>query len=136
MFTRWTSALGAAGRLRVVRHLAVGEAGEEVAAAWLQEQGYSIVARRFRCRAGEVDIIARQGSFWVFVEVKTRRSGRFGPPAEAVTWSKQQRLARTAQYWLLCQGLDDVPCRFDVLEVLLMNSPPKVHHIPDAFGLG
>jgi putative endonuclease len=100
------------------RHLALGESGEDLACAELQRRGYAILERRYRTRAGEIDIIARHGSVLVFVEVKTRRSGHCGSPAEAVTRSKRRRLAlmavTTSPPRPRAEG-----CRFDVVAVTI-----------------
>jgi putative endonuclease len=96
----------------------LGIAGEDAAAAWYSAQGYEIVARNWRCREGELDLIARVGRTYVFCEVKTRTSDAFGAPVEAVTRDKQQRLRRLAARWLE----SDAPrpaaqIRFDVASV-------------------
>ena len=119
----------------MARHLAFGLSGEEHAARWLLAQGYIVLERRFRCQMGEIDIIARQGKVIVFVEVKARRSTGYGSPAEAVTWGKQRKLLRTAQFWLLQKGLTEAACRMDVIEVLQQEAVPVIHHIPNAFGM-
>lgn len=95
-----------------------------------------IVDRRFRCRFGEIDIIARDRDVLVFVEVKSRAGLGFGHPAESITATKRRRMARVAQYFLSRRRLTDVPCRFDVVEVL--RNPGidlEVRHIVDAFRL-
>ena len=71
---------------------AFGQAGEDRAAAWYRARGYAVLARNWRCREGELDLVVRRGRTLVFVEVKTRRTDRFGIPAEAVTPTKQRRL--------------------------------------------
>jgi putative endonuclease len=83
-----------------VERRALGAHGEDVAAAWYTAQGYEVVARNWRCREGELDLIVRSGRTYVFCEVKTRTSDRFGAPVEAVTKAKQQRLRRLAAKWL------------------------------------
>jgi putative endonuclease len=97
----------------------VGTTGEDLAAAWYEARGYDVLARNWRCREGELDLIVGQGRLYVFCEVKTRASDAFGVPAEAVTHDKQQRLRRLAARWLE----DDAPAlareiRFDVAAVL------------------
>jgi len=114
----------------------LGEAGEEAAEAWLREAGLDIVARGFRARFGEIDIIARDGPTVVFVEVKTRRNTAFGHPAEAVTASKRGRIARVASLFLSRSGWDEKACRFDVVEVVPVGTKWRVRHIPDAFRPG
>lgn len=101
------------------RRTALGTAGEEAAAAWYCSAGYQILARNWRCREGELDLVVRQGPILVFCEVKTRTTDRFGTPAEAVTPAKQRRLRRLATRWL--QEADPRPrpgvIRFDVAAV-------------------
>jgi putative endonuclease len=116
-------------------HIQLGIRGEEVACRELERRGYAILARRFRTRNGEIDIIARDGETLVFVEVKARRSLRCGGPAEAVNWAKRQRLVRLAMSYLRIRGLADVRCRFDVVSVLYAAGAagPVVEVIENAF---
>lgn len=98
---------------------ALGASGEDLAAAWYEARGYEVLARNWRCREGELDLIVRHGRLYIFCEVKSRTSDVFGVPAEAVTHDKQQRLRRLAARWLE----DDAPAlareiRFDVAAVL------------------
>jgi len=94
-----------------------GKLGEELAAEELQRRGYAILARRYRTRYGEIDIVAQDGDTVVFVEVKARRSDRFGSAAESVTGWKQRRIAAMAvDYLSWVHRLDD-PCRFDVVAI-------------------
>lgn len=97
----------------------LGIRGEEAVARWYFERGYEVVARNWRGRAGELDLVLRRGSLVAFCEVKTRSSTAFGTPAEAVTPLKQRRLRRLAGQWLSEQS--DRPSyqvRFDVASVL------------------
>ena len=80
----------------------LGKIGEEFAANLLELQGYRILERNFRCRTGEIDLIAEKDGEISFVEVKTRRSARFGRPAEAVSTEKQRRMRKTAEFYLNC----------------------------------
>src|SRR3954463_4115682 len=96
---------------------AVGAYGERVACAHLVEQGMVVLDRNWRCPAGELDLILRDGDALVFVEVKTRRGDRFGTPAEAVGEAKVRRLRRLAAAWLEQAGLPPVTVRFDVVAV-------------------
>jgi len=110
-----------------------GRWGERVAASYLESQGLSIVERGFRCRFGEIDIIAQNLEVLVFCEVKTRRCETFGTPQEAVSWSKQRRLVKTAG-WYLNQRLWDGDLRFDVIAILApVGEEPRVEWIQDAF---
>jgi putative endonuclease len=109
----------------------LGTAGEDVAAAWYVKQGYEVVARNWRCREGELDLIVRSGRTYVFCEVKTRTSTVFGAPVEAVTRDKQMRIRRLAARWLQ----DGAPgpakdIRFDVASVL---GPRDVEVLEGAF---
>lgn len=93
----------------------VGNAYEEQAAKLLAQKGYEILERNFFCRQGEVDIIAREGGYLVFVEVKYRRNTGCGHAEEAVGQRKQYHIGRVALYYLVKKGLpQDTPCRFDV----------------------
>ncbi len=83
---------------------ALGRAGEDLAAAWYEARGYEVVARNWRCRAGELDIVARRDRLYVFCEVKTRSSDAFGVPAEAVGPAKRARLRRLAALWFAAQA--------------------------------
>ena len=97
---------------------AFGQAGEDRAAAWYRAHGYSVLARNWRCREGELDLVARRGRVLVFVEVKARRTDRFGTPAEAVTPTKQRRLRALACRYLEATELRPEGLRFDVVSIL------------------
>lgn len=81
----------------------LGRAGEGLAVAWYEEHGYEVVARNWRCRAGELDVVARRGRLHVFCEVKSRSTDAFGVPAEAVGPAKQARMRRLAALWFAGQ---------------------------------
>jgi putative endonuclease len=113
---------------------AVGAYGERVALAHLVDQGMVVLDRNWRCREGELDLILRDGSDLVFVEVKTRRSDRFGTPAEAVGALKVRRLRRLAAQWLAQAGVRPPGVRFDVVSVYPRPSgPARVEHLRGAF---
>jgi len=97
--------------------ITLGKRGEDLACEELERRGYAIIARRFRVRSGELDIVARDGATLVFVEVKTRTSREFGDAAEAVTRIKQLRMMRLAEEYLMRHHLQKCPCRFDVVSV-------------------
>jgi len=111
----------------------LGDHGEDLAAAALKKQGYKILERNYVTPLGEIDLIARQGKTLVIVEVKTRKSLRFGSPQEAVSLTKQNRLRRLAEYYLKDKRLTEVPVRFDVVAVTLAGDEPQVEIICDAF---
>lgn len=97
---------------------AVGAAYERIAADYLKGLGYGIVETNYRCPAGEIDLVAEEGGYLVFVEVKYRRSLAAGSPFEAVDAGKQQTIRRVARWYLTEHHLDDIPVRFDVAGIL------------------
>ena len=112
----------------------LGRLGEAAAAALLERAGFTVIARRFRLRAGEVDLIVERGDLIVFVEVKTRSGEGYGVPAAAVTEAKRRRLAQAALAFLGRTGRLDRRVRFDVVEVRARSGRiERVHHIEDAF---
>ncbi len=109
---------------------AVGAYGERVATDYLVRHGMALIARNWRCPAGEIDAVLRDGSTIVFVEVKTRRGTGFGVPSEAVGHAKQARLRRLAVMWLAESGEHPQEVRFDVVSVLAQRSGPAlVDHV-------
>lgn len=110
---------------------ALGAAGENVAAEWYIAHGYEIVARNWRCKDGELDLIVRSGRTYVFCEVKTRSSDRFGAPVEAVNRDKQMRIRRLAARWLQ-EGAPGPAkdIRFDVASV---RGPRQIEVLEGAF---
>lgn len=117
------------------RNSELGRKGEDAAARFLVRRGYDIVARNWKCSAGEVDIVARDERWVVFVEVKTRSSISKGIPEEAVTADKRRRYEKIAAMFLADYDVVDVPVRFDVVGVLAIASDRALlrHHI-NAFG--
>jgi putative endonuclease len=96
----------------------LGAAGETAAAAWYEARGYEVVARNWRCRDGELDLVLRQGRKIVFCEVKARTSDAFGLPAEAVTFQKRARIRRLAARWIDEAPVHPREIRFDVAAIL------------------
>lgn len=97
---------------------AVGTTYEKLTGAYLEKQGYEILEYNFRCRMGEIDIIAKDGAYLVFVEVKYRSNRRTGSPLEAVDARKQRIISRVASYYCLTHGYGEtMPCRFDVVAI-------------------
>ncbi len=117
-----------------MEHIRTGDAGELAAAAHLKAAGYAILALKYRARPGEIDIVAAHNGTLVFAEVKTRRGGAYGTPAEAVTRRKQEKLMATALCYMKHHGLYDRPMRFDVIEVMMSGDVAKINHIENAFG--
>jgi putative endonuclease len=117
------------------RRVSLGKQGEDLACSELRRRGYAIIARRFRTRAGEIDIVARDGTTLVFVEVKARRSLAFGTPLEAISRVKQRRLCAMAMEYLGRAAPRAAACRFDVVSVRLDVMPPLGEIVRSAFGL-
>lgn len=113
-----------------------GQHYERYAANWLAARGLRIVSRNYRCKAGEIDLIAREGDALVFVEVRARSRSRYASAAASVDRRKQQRLLRTARYYLHSHpAAAQLPCRFDVIaiEPRQCPAPPEVRWIRSAF---
>jgi len=111
----------------------LGDAGEDLAAAALKQQGYKILERNYETSLGEIDLIARQGKVLVFIEVKTRKNERFGAPQDAVNPAKQNKYRRLADYYLKQKRLGEVLVRFDVVGIIIGKDAPRVEIIQNAF---
>lgn len=113
-----------------------GRKGEDIAADYLSSSGYRIIERNYRAGGCELDIIAVDGPTLVFVEVKSRRGGEFGSPAEAVTPHKQRQMGRAALSYIAKNRKENTPCRFDVVGITARGGEaPRVEVIKDAFEL-
>ncbi|STX45091.1 putative endonuclease distantly related to archaeal Holliday junction resolvase [Legionella donaldsonii] len=113
----------------------IGYIEEQQARMHLSAQGLKWVASNYRCRWGEIDLIMREGAYLVFIEVRARASLSFGGAAASVTYSKQQKLLKTATHYLLTNKINETqPTRFDVLT--LDGKPAKIGWIKNAFGVG
>ncbi len=111
-----------------------GRAGEEVARRFYESRGYRLVEKNFRVPAGEIDLVFEQSGELVFVEVKSRRSARYGLPQEAVARRKQQKIVKAALWFVERGGYDNHAMRFDVLAVLFRpDGSFEIEHIPHAF---
>jgi putative endonuclease len=111
----------------------LGKIGENLACGELERRGYAILARRYRTRYGEIDIVAQDGETTVFVEVKARAGDEFGGGAQAVTERKQRRITYMAIDYLSRHRLHDRPCRFDVVTVDMVDGQARVEVYPHAF---
>jgi putative endonuclease len=118
------------------RNVSLGIFGEDLACRELQRRGYAILARRWRRRAGEIDIIARDGGVLVFVEVKARDGAACGTASEAVSARKRRRIARLAMEYVSRRRMGQCPCRFDVVAVDMDGDEPVVRVIQNAFDAG
>lgn len=114
-----------------------GIKGEEEAARFLTRSGFAILDRNVRTRAGEIDLVAKEGRTLVFVEVKTRRDLEGDPPQAAVHTRKQNRLAKLAHGYLKQKRIRQTPCRFDVVSVIINDEGgvKAIRHIPNAFSV-
>lgn len=116
--------------------ISLGKAGEESAARFLCEKGYTILQTNYRTRHGEIDIIANHGGSLVFIEVKTRKGNFLETPLAAVTKNKQHHISMAAQLYLSNNNLFDKDARFDVIAVNFADKKvPRIEHIENAFEL-
>lgn len=113
----------------------LGNAGEKMAVEYLTQKGYRVLETNLQSKLGEIDIIAAKGSLVAFVEVKTRRSYRYGRPSEAVGYQKQRHIIKTAQWYAQKNRLLDRPMRFDVLEIISQGDQYSINYIENAFEL-
>ncbi len=114
----------------------LGRRGEAVAEAFLRTHRYTIVARNYRCRAGEIDLVALDGPVLVFVEVRSRRGTAAGTPLESVDGRKQARVARVARHFVAERRWHERDARFDVIGIRFDREPPAVEHVRGAFEVG
>jgi putative endonuclease len=128
----WPAACSAVTVMTEARQ-SLGKIGENLACGELERRGYAILARRYRRRGGEIDIVARDGATLVFIEVKARDGRDFGDGAEAVTIRKRQRIVTTAMDYVMRNVGQECACRFDVVVVDLTSGEPRVDVIPNAF---
>ena len=110
-----------------------GKVGEDDAVRWLEGQGYEVIERNVVNHAGEIDLVARDGGFLCFVEIKARASDAFGPAIAAVDFRKQRRISRAAALYLAVKGHRDIPCRFDVIGLDRAGSGWRYTLVRDAF---
>ncbi len=113
----------------------LGSWGEQQAARYLRRRGYAILDMNYRCRFGEIDVIAKKRKFIVFVEVKLRKNDRFAEAREFVTRAKQERIISTAGLWLM-ENETELQPRFDVIEIYAPEGQKgkiKIEHIENAF---
>lgn len=117
------------------RRQQLGKWGEQVAASYLEARGWDILQRNWRCRHGEIDLIARDGQTLVFVEVRTRSTLQYGTAAESVNWRKQQKLRQLALHYLAANQTCCPSFRFDVVTLFRQEKTGQltVSHYPHAF---
>jgi putative endonuclease len=111
-----------------------GERGEAAACEFLKKNGYEILEKNYKCKLGEIDVIARRRGRLAFIEIKTRASDQFGTPQEAVNLPKQEKIFKVAQWYLKEKRVVKVPISFDVVAILWeKGQPPEMRLITDAF---
>ena len=114
----------------------LGLKGEEAAKRYLRKKGYKILECNYQCRFGELDIIAKDKSGLVFCEVKTRSEGMIAPPQASVHYAKQQKMIKTALFWLQSKKAEEQPMRFDVIAVCQgADGKLSIEHLENAFTL-
>lgn len=111
----------------------IGKLGEDEVCKYLTKNNYEILRRNFLCKSGEVDIIAKYEDEYVFIEVKTRMSKKYGAPAEAVDINKQKHIINATRYFVYINSLENKNIRFDVIEVYLNKNNKMINHIKNAF---
>ena len=109
-----------------------GKYGEYIACEFLIKNNYEIFLRNFRCKIGEIDIIAKDKDELVFVEVKTRKQKKYGTPAEAVDNRKRQHIFFVAEYFLMVNRIENVYCRIDTIEIYILDEKIKINHIKNS----
>lgn len=114
-----------------IRH-ELGSNGEEIACDFLEKSGYKIIEKNYRCKIGEIDIIAQDKDELIFIEVKTRSQRVFGNPVESVNDEKKNHIYRVAQYYIMLKKLERAKVRFDVIEVYIKNSNVNINLIKNA----
>lgn len=115
-------------------HLSLGDRGEMIGWNYLREQGYQIIEKNYRCKIGEIDVIAKKNHRLVFIEIKTRSSAYFGEPEEAVHLMKQRKLIQLAKWYLKDKRIEETAVCFDVLSIIFSGvGEPKIRLIENAF---
>jgi len=113
----------------------IGKRGETLAISFLKKNGYRIIESNFRCRYGEIDIVAQDGKTVAFIEVKTKTSNRFGSPTQAVDSRKQRQVSKTALAYISQKRLTNYSARFDVVGINIKGSNSEIELIKNAFEL-
>jgi len=111
----------------------IGAYGQKLAENYLTSNGFTIIERNFRCRSGEIDVVAWDDDYIAFIEVKYRRSLTHGYPREAVGYHKQKHIRRVASYYIMTKQLSNQDFRFDVLEIVDIDGNPEITLIKNAF---
>lgn len=110
------------------RHI-LGKQGEEIAINYLNKKGYKILEKNFLCRQGEIDVIALEDNYIVFIEIKSRTNTEFGLPSESVTKKKIKKILKAAGYYLYIRNLENLDVRIDAIEVYIKQEKYYINHI-------
>ena len=110
------------------RHI-LGKQGEEIAIDYLNKKGYKILEKNFLCRQGEIDVIALEDNYIVFIEIKSRTNTEFGLPSESVTKKKIKKILKAASYYLYIRKLENLDVRIDAIEVYIKQEKYYINHI-------
>jgi putative endonuclease len=113
-----------------------GNEGEDASARFLEANGYVVLARNFRCRYGELDLVAEKNGTICFVEVRMRSTSIWGDPSQTVQGAKQRRVVKSALHYLQAHAIRNRMIRFDVVSVLGRGKDAVVEHLPNAFDAG
>ena len=115
----------------------LGEKGEKLAAKFLKRKGYKIIQLNYRCKLGEIDIIAQQDRTLIFAEVRTKQTEKFGPPQYSVSAAKRKQISKAALCYIKEKRLTEQSCRFDVIAITFSKESrrPMIEHIENAFEL-
>jgi putative endonuclease len=111
----------------------VGNKGESLAEDYIKRKGYKIIQRNYRCRLGEIDIIAKDGDTIVFIEVRTKQNENFGSPQDSVTSTKINKISKTALSFIQEKNLSGFSYRFDFIAITFSQGKPNIEHIENAF---
>jgi len=111
----------------------LGLHGQQIAEKFLFEKGYKILARNYRIKTGEIDLVAFKDTYVVFTEVKFRRNFTYGEPLESVNYAKKKQIIKTAMHYITKNALHQADIRFDVIEVTNIGGKYDINHIENAF---
>lgn len=111
----------------------IGAYGESLAKNYLRDNGYLIIDENFTCKIGEIDLIAKDGDYICFIEVKSRYNTNFGSPLDSINYNKRKKIQRIAEYYILLNKLEKNHFRFDALEIFLKDTSYHLNLIKNAF---
>lgn len=116
----------------MAKHNTIGQEGERIAAEYLINKNYTIIARNYRIGKAEIDLIAQNENRRIFIEVKTRTSAKYGSPDEFITHQKERMIIDAANHWMMENSWEG-EFQFDIISIILSEGDPEIQHFPDAF---